>query len=71
MHERGARGLQAFADNHFNGDTKRAGCALSKIGNWKTDPVPDNAAFMLPGWMPLTLREMIGAPLPKYDQIPF
>lgn len=71
MSERGARGLQAFADNHFNGDIKRAGYALHRIGAWSTDPVPENAAFMLPGWMPLTLREMIGAHLPKYEQIPF
>lgn len=71
MAERGRSGLQAFADNHFQGDIKRAGYALHRIGIWKTDPVPENGVFMLPSWMPLSLRERIGAPVPVFEQIPF
>lgn len=71
MRERGTRGLQAFANNHFHGDIKRAGYALHRIGIWKTDPVPENSAFMLPSWLPLALRERIGAPVPHFEQVPF
>jgi len=71
MAERGRRGLEQFAHNYFNGDIKRAGYALHRIGIWKTDPVPENGAFMLPSWLPLALRERIGAPVPHFDQIPF
>jgi hypothetical protein len=71
MSERARRGLQALADRYFHGDTKQAGYALSRIGNWTTDPVPENGAFMLPTWMPRALRERIGAPVPDYGDIPF
>ena len=71
MRERGLRGFQSFADRYFNGDTKRAGLALSKIGNFATDPFPENGAFALPGWIPRDLRARIGAPLPDYGDVPF
>lgn len=71
MRERGRAGLQAFANKYFHGDTKKAGWALSCIGNWKTDPFPRNGAFGLPSWLPEDLRARIGAPLPDYGEIPF
>lgn len=71
MRERGRLGLEKFAHNYFNGDTKKAGYALSRIGNWATDPVPENGAFMLPTWIPRSLRERIGAALPDFGDIPF
>lgn len=71
MRERGRLGLEKFAHNYFNGNIQQAGYALSRIGNWKTDPFPGNGAFMLPTWIPRSLMERIGAPLPDYGDIPF
>lgn len=45
MRERGKRGLQALADKYFQGNTKKAGAALSRIGNFVIDPFPANRAW--------------------------
>lgn len=45
MRERGKRGLQKLADNHFQGDIRKAGAALSRIGNFIQDPFPANGAW--------------------------
>lgn len=48
MHELGRRGLQGLANNHFDGNIKKAGHALSLIGNAITDPFPLNGAWQDP-----------------------
>ena len=45
MRERGRKGLQALADKYFDGNYKRAGEALSRVGNAITDPFPANRAW--------------------------
>lgn len=45
MKERGRAGLQKLADNHFNGNIKKAGEGLSRLGNFVTDPFPTNGAW--------------------------
>lgn len=47
MQERGRNGLQALANKYFQGDIKKAGKALSRIGLWSTDPAPWNRAWTL------------------------
>jgi len=48
MREIGRKGLQGLANRHFDGNIKRAGRALSTIGNFVTDPFPLNGAWRDP-----------------------
>lgn len=72
MRERGLAGFRSFADRYFAGDTDLAGKALSKVGNFVTDPARWNGAWALPNWFPDNLREPL---LNRYsrtdDAIPF
>ena len=56
MRERGKTGLESLARRYFDGDLTRASKALSRIGNWWTDPCPWNGAFQLPDDLPTELR---------------
>lgn len=72
MSERGKQGLQRFADNHFDGDTKLAGKALSAIGNFVTDPARWNGAWALPAYIPEPLKQSLVARYSRSDDaIPF
>lgn len=45
MRARGRLGLIALANRHFDGDVKKAGLGLSRMGLIVTDPVPRNGAW--------------------------
>lgn len=45
MRQRGRAGLQALANKYFQGNVKKAGEGLSKVGNFITDPFPSNRAW--------------------------
>lgn len=59
MRERGQRGLEALARNHFDGDCKRAGETLYRIGLWRQDPARWNTAWQFPRDCPESLRTMV------------
>lgn len=45
MRARGRAGLQALANKYFDGNIRKAGEGLSRIGNFITDPSPSNRVF--------------------------
>lgn len=45
MQERGMNGLKALAARYFDGNIKKAGKALSTMGNAVIDPFPLNGAW--------------------------
>lgn len=58
---RGARkGFKVFAQRYAGGDRRKAVEILVKLGNFVTDPIPENGAFRLDG-VPFELVERVTA----------